>query len=191
MSSDTPTSPAEFLVISSSLHPTSRSRMLAQAAFQCLQEYSQAQAARVAWVDLAELPLPLCDGQTAYSHPNVGPLAAQIRGARGILIASPIYNFDVNAALKNVVELTSRAWQDKVVGLLCAAGGGGSYMSLMPFANSLMLDFRCLILPRFVYALGNAFTADAVQDPEVLCRIDQLAQRLVDVALAVPPPNNP
>jgi FMN reductase len=64
-------------------------------------------------------------------------------------------------------------------------------MSLMPFANSLMLDFRCLILPRFVYATGNAFNADGVQDAEVLCRIDQLAQRLVDVALAVPTPANP
>ena len=32
-----------------------------------------------------------------------------------------------------------------------------SYMSVMAYANSLMLDFRCVIIPRFVYATGSAF----------------------------------
>jgi FMN reductase len=38
---------------------------------------------------------------------------------------------------------------NKVVGFLCAAGGKSSYMSVMRLANSLMLDFRCLIIPHF------------------------------------------
>ena len=77
----------------------------------------------------------------------------------GIVVATPIYNYDASAAAKNLVELTGRAWQNKVVGFLCAAGGDGSYMSIMALANSLMLDFRCVIVPRFVYATGGAFAA--------------------------------
>jgi len=209
----------KYLVISSSLHPQSRSRVLAQAAYrhlQCLtaaadprqalpaapdkpgsaaranggaQNHSAtADISAVGWLDLAQIALPLCDGFSAYRDPAVGQVTGQIAQARGILVASPIYNFDVNATLKNLVELTSRAWQDKVVGLLCAAGGVGSYMSLMPFANSLMLDFRCLILPRFVYTTGQAFTADGIQDSEVERRVGELAERLLAVTEALPPP---
>ncbi len=189
MNSDS-TTQAKFLIISSSLHPTSRSRLMAQWAYRRMQERIDQQptgnsASQVEWVDLAEISLPLCDGHSAYRDPSVGFLSGLIAGARGVLIASPIYNYDVNANLKNLIELTGRAWQDKVVGLMCAAGGAGSYMSLMPFANSLMLDFRCLILPRFVYATGGAFTHDAVQDPEILQRIDALVDQFVAVTQAL------
>ena len=44
-------------------------------------------------------------------------------------------------ALANLVELTGRLWENKVVGFLCSAGGPGSYMSIMGLANSLMLDY--------------------------------------------------
>ena len=59
-----------------------------------------------------------------------------------------------------MIELTGSSWEDKIVGFLCAAGGTTSYMSVMAYANSLMLDFRCVIIPRFVYATGNAFDDD-------------------------------
>ncbi len=56
-----------------------------------------------------------------------------------------------------MIELAGSAWEDKIVGFLCAAGGMSSYMSVMAYANSLMLDFRCVIIPRFVYATGDIF----------------------------------
>ena len=46
-----------------------------------------------------------------------------IEAARVIIVATPIYNYDANAAAKNLVELTGSAWEDKTVGFLCAAGG--------------------------------------------------------------------
>ncbi|MEY2550767.1 MAG: hypothetical protein QOG12_911, partial [Verrucomicrobiota bacterium] len=83
------------------------------------------------------------------------------------------------AAAKNLVELTGSAWEEKVVGFLCAAGGMSSYMSVMAFANSLMLDFRSVIIPRFVYATGRAFEGDDLKDPQVGERIEELAGELV------------
>ena len=72
-------------------------------------------------------------------------------------MAAPVYNYDVSASAKNMIELTGSAWEDKIVGFLCAAGGMSSYMSVMAYANSLMLDFRCVVIPRFVFATGDAF----------------------------------
>jgi FMN reductase len=75
-----------------------------------------------------------------------------------------------------MIELTGDAWENKVVGFLCAAAGMSSYMSIMSLANSLMLDFRSVIVPRFVYATGKAFTEGRVTDAEILRRIADLAR---------------
>jgi len=158
--------PAEYLVISASLRPASVSRLLAQ---------FLAQELDGEFLDLRDFPLPMCDGAAAYGDPNVEVLRAKIEGARVILVAVPIYNYDANAAIKNVVELTGGAWEDKIVGFACAAGGQTSYMSIMGLANSLMLDFRCIILPRFVYATGDDFDDGKITSPEIKKRLTQLA----------------
>jgi FMN reductase len=46
----------------------------------------------------------------------------------------------------------------------------------MSLANSLMLDFRCLIIPRFVYATRNDFSDDKVMTDEIKGRVAKLAQ---------------
>src|SRR5438874_3371656 len=111
--------------------------------------------------------------------PGSKKLSSAIEHADGILIAAPVYNYDVAAAAKNMIELTGSAWQDKVVGFLCAAGGHASYMSVMAYANSLMLDFRCIIIPRFVFATGDAFDSDNISDKKIIERTKMVADDLV------------
>ena len=132
-----------------------------------------------AWLDISELELPLCDADACYTKPGSRNVSKAIGAADGILLATPVYNYDVAATAKNLVELTGSAWEEKVVGFLCAAGGMNSYMSVMAFANSLMLDFRSVIIPRFVYATGRAFEGDELKDKEVGQRIEELADELV------------
>lgn len=170
-----------FLVISSSLHPDSRSRILAQACCERLQALDR----EYEIFDLSDRPLPPCDGASAYSDPSVRELARLVEQSEAVLLASPVYNYDVNAAAKNAVELTGRAWTGKVVGLMLAAGGQGSYMSAMGLANSLMLDFRCLIIPRFIYATGESFEGDHLADENIQQRVDRLVQETTQIADAV------
>jgi NAD(P)H-dependent FMN reductase len=160
----------EYLIVSASLKPASRSRIMAEYLATCFREHSIVPEL----IDLRDSALPLCDGESAYGHPHVGLLSQKIAAARVLFVATPIYNFDASAALKNLIELTGRAWQDKIVGFVCAAGGSMSYMSIMGMANSLMLDFRCLIIPRFVYAIGRDFTDHELVSTEVKERIREL-----------------
>jgi FMN reductase len=166
---------ARYLVVSTSGNPDSNSRRMARLAFRHLEK------AKVdcAWLDISELGLPLCDADACYAQPGSRQVSKAVKAADGILIGTPVYNYDVSAAAKNLVELSGSAWEDKVVGFLCAAGGMSSYMSVMAFANSLMLDFRCVIIPRFVYATGRAFEGDELKDKEVGERIEELAGELV------------
>ena len=173
-----------ILVISSSLHPNSRSRILAHACITRLT--SSGEESKL--FDLAQSPLPACDGATAYGDPNVQALGKLIEQADAILIASPVYNYDVNSAAKNAVELTGRAWTGKIVGMMLAAGGQGSYMSAMGLANSLMLDFRCIIVPRFIYATGDAFEGDGLADDDIQQRVDTLVDDTLHLATALRQP---
>jgi len=78
-----------------------------------------------------------------------------------------------------MIELTGSAWENKIVGFLCAAGGHASYMSVMAYANSLMLDFRCVIVPRFAFAISDAFEGEHIADKKITQRIEQVADELV------------
>ena len=49
-----------------------------------------------------------------------------------------------------------------------------------------MLDFRCVIVPRFVYATGSAFAADgSIADPAIADRIAQCTRATAQLGAAV------
>ena len=171
----------KYLVVSTSGNPDSNSRRMGRIAFHRLEKAK----ANCAFLDISELNLPLCDADTCYAQPSAREVSKAIKAADGILLATPVYNYDVSAAAKNMVELTGSAWEEKIVGFLCAAGGMSSYMSVMAFASSLMLDFRSVIIPRFVYATGRAFEGDELKDKEVEQRINELADELIRFTTAL------
>ncbi|MEP6956214.1 MAG: NAD(P)H-dependent oxidoreductase [Chthoniobacterales bacterium] len=166
---------AKYLVVSTSGNPGSNSRRMGRLAL----TYLEKAGVDCQWLDLRELELPLCDADLCYGSPGAAKLTAALTAADGILVAAPVYNYDVSASAKNMIELSGKAWTDKVVGFLCAAGGMSSYMSVMAYANSLMLDFRTVIIPRFVYATGDAFQGDDAADEKIVQRIEQVAAELI------------
>ena len=58
-------------------------------------------------------------------------------------------------------------------------------MSVMGIANSLMLDYRCVIVPRFVYATRQAFDDGNLTDTVIRERLQGLARALCTLAPAV------
>ncbi len=170
-----------ILIISCSHHPDSRSRVIAHAAKEALLAIGE----KVDFFDLREVDLPFCDGHSTYEHPSVMEAQERVKKAKGILLAVPIYNYAVNAIAKSFIEHTGKIWQGKPVGLLAAAGGKGSYMALLPFAGSLMLDFHCYVLPQFVYATSDQMNEMAISDPNLQKRIETLAADISWLAEAV------
>ena len=171
-----------YLILSTSLNPNSRSRVLARE----VGERLSAKSREFQLYDLQEVNLPFCDGGACYAEPEVQRLGTLVKDAKGIIIATPIYNYDASATAKNIVELTGKALMETVVGFVCAAGGGVSYMAPMGLANSLMLDFRSFILPKFVFATGKAFDEEnRLIDEEVEARLDELTHSLVAVTEAL------
>ena len=82
------------------------------------------------------------------------------------------------------MELTGKAWTGKVVGFILAAGGKGSYMSPLSYMNSLMLDFKCIIIPRFVYTDGSSFDKDIMEN-ELKDRIEELVDLSISLSKSI------
>ena len=166
-----------YLIISSSLNPDSKSRKLAYYAKALFEKKDQI----INFLDLQDIDMPYCDGSKCYDNKVSKSINENIKNADCILIASPIYNYDLNAAIKNVLELSGSSWRNKKVGFLCAAGGYSSYMSPMSFINSLMLDYRCLVIPRYVYATGKDFDDNFIIGDEIKDRIEDLVEESIKI----------
>jgi len=139
----------------------------------------------VEFFDIQENPLPMCDGDKCYDLPEVIDFRKKIDKASGIIMAIPIYNFNVSSGAKNIVELGGKKLYDKNFGFLCAAGGKNSYMSVMGLANSLMIDYRCYIIPKFVHALKKDFDEIKVTDSDIKERIEELGKEMIRITKAL------
>jgi NAD(P)H-dependent FMN reductase len=175
----------KVLVVSSSLSEESRSKTLCEHAHNFLTS-KKIDAKHESLQDYRVLPYGM-DGSEGLDK-----LGDAFGEADAILLGFPVYNYNMNASLKAVIEHFGGSMRDKVIGLMMSAGGQASYMSGLVVANSLMLDFRSWVVPRFVYATGEAFGEDAVTDPEIASRIEDLAWTVYEKAWQhrqTPPPS--
>jgi len=95
----------KILIVSCSLHADSKSRRLAS---QLESLWRTDGDVAIATLDLRELALPPCDGGAAYGDPATQRLQEAFTAADAVVFAVPIYNYDINAAAKNAIELAGR-----------------------------------------------------------------------------------
>jgi len=159
-----------LLIFATSLDPNSKSYILCQST----KEICDKNGIKNELIDLREFQLPNAGRAGSFNNPAISELKDKISSATHIFFGCAIYNYDVSSSAKNLVELVGNSLTEKTVGFLCCAGGDGSYMSVMAFANSLMLDFRCWIIPRFVYATDKSFIAHGTIESDTAKRIAEL-----------------
>jgi NAD(P)H-dependent FMN reductase len=135
---------------------------------------------------LSDLSLPHCDGYHCYRDETTIALTAELVAADAIILVSPVYNYDLNAAAKNLIELTGFGWKGKAVGLVCTAAADRSYLSPISFMNSLAIDYRCLVSPRFVYVTRSDFAEDNLlpEGSHIIERLDRLCREIPILAEA-------
>ncbi len=159
----------DILIIATSLDPDSRSQVLARVTLGICNTHN----INADVLDLRDYDLPMAGAANSFDLSIVNELSARVSKYRRIIFTVAIYNYDVSAAAKNFIELVGDTWlEGAVVGFICTAGGKNSYMSVMGFANSLMLDFRAWIAPRFVYVIKN----EDLHGTEIKTRIEGLVK---------------
>jgi NAD(P)H-dependent FMN reductase len=154
--------PLRLPVISCSLDPVSTSRRLAERSASLLRANGHGSEV----VDLATAPLPAFDNDQVFDSDAYGALHDVIRESDGVVLAFPIYNWAPSSTVKSLIEATGAtgegrraAWFDKVVTFVCAAGLPHSYMATGALAQSLMLDFKCVVNPYTAYVAERDWEA--------------------------------
>ena len=85
------------LVISCSLNPKSRSRLMAKHAHGLYCKESE-------FLDLRDIEMPICDGDTCYDSPVVAKLKETIEAIVDELKAKNLLNDDINVFLKGICD---------------------------------------------------------------------------------------
>ncbi|GHF49157.1 FMN reductase [Deinococcus metalli] len=181
----------KFTVIATSFDPDSRSAWLCALAARQL----AAQGHDVTHLDLRDTPLPTFDNVQGpggcYDHPNAARYHRAIADADGVLLGVPVYNWGLGSGAKALVELTGSsddlrglhgAWFDKPVTFLVSGGLDHGYLSHGAFAFGLMVDFRCVVNPHFVYATSAHWDAPEVPGTWLAERLERTVDRATDLA---------
>ena len=170
----------QITILATSLRQNSNSQKLAR----IFKEMAQHQSIETRLIDLRELNLPLAGTSGCWEEQTIEPLKEAIESSSHIVFSVPIYCYDVNAAAKNIIELVGRSVTQKIVGFICAAGGSNSYMSVMGMANHLMLDFRSIIVPRFVYTDYSSWEETGELKSDIHERLESLLRDLRQIHIS-------
>ena len=168
--------PPAILGFAGSTRKESYNKKLVQIALQG----AEAAGARVTFLDLRDLPMPLYDGdlEEASGIPeNARQFKALLKSHQGLLIASPEYNSSMSAVLKNAIDWASRpedgeaplaCFNDKVCALMSTSPGAlGGLRGLVP-VRMLLGNIGVLVLPdqMAIPKAMEAFTPEgALNDP--------------------------
>lgn len=157
-------------IIATSLNPHSKSQILARQ----MEAHLVSDGFQAELFDLRDLDIGMAGPKENWGNQDIARIAESVKQASHVVFAVPIYCYDVNSAAKNIIELMGRSFTNKVISFLCAAGGGNSYMSVMSFANHLMLDFRSVIVPRFLYTQDSDWTEEGTLHESIQERFELL-----------------
>jgi len=135
-------------------------------------------------LDLRKMTLPFCNGGEEYpDYPDVEKLWETVKGADGLILATPEYHGGVSGVLKNALDLMSfEHLGGKVTGVISVLGGQSNSNAL----NELRLIMRWVhawVIPEQV-AIGQSWKAfdssGKIIDEKLSERFDKFAQSLVE-----------
>ena len=153
---------------------------------------ARAAGAKVTYLDLRDLPMPLYDGDLEIQQglsDNVKKFRALLIEHDGLLISAPEYNSGISGVLKNAIDWASRPLPGEAP-LACFVGKIAVIMSASPGVlgglrglvqvRSILSNIRVLVLPDQIAIpkADEAFNADGtLKDAKQQAAIEALGRR--------------
>jgi NAD(P)H-dependent FMN reductase len=187
---------AKILVFAGSSRKDSLNKKLAQAAAQMVQRLG----VETTFVDLADYPMPLYDGdvEEAQGLPqSMLKLYPLFKAADGLLIACPEYNSSITPLLKNTIDWLSRpqegeprlgAFAGKVVGVMGTSPGALGAMRVLRHVREIMGNIGCLVIPQQVGVPNGSqvFGPDGnIIDEATNIRLEEMVKAMVKTTRSI------
>ena len=167
---------APLILIQGSLNPESKTALVLREAAEALARRGREHD----WLDLRDLTMEFCDGRALKEyHPDLQEAYRRIEKASGLIFGMPVYCFSVSGPLKNFIDITAVAMENKVAGIICNAGGKASYMALGDLARILAFESRVLTVQPAVYTCYEDFEDNRLANDTIRQRVDSLVEALL------------
>jgi chromate reductase, NAD(P)H dehydrogenase (quinone) len=155
-------------------------------------ERARALGAEVDLLDLAELAMPVYDGdlEDASGLPKGAvEFRRRIAAAEAVIISSPEYNSSIPGPLKNAIDWASRPpnqpWQGKIALLISATAGPLGGARMLPDLRKVLSSIGTLVIPSHVLVSRSreAFDeADKLKSEHSAQSLDSAVGELVTIA---------
>ncbi len=131
-------------------------------------------------IDLRKIELQFCDGRDLEKYNKDLQKAYEIMGkSSGYVVGMPVYCYSVSGVLKNFLDITCGAMENKVCGIVCNAGGAMSYLASGDLMKILSYEVHVLSVQPTVYAHGNDLKDGKIVNQKVLDKANTMVERLM------------
>ncbi len=130
-------------------------------------------------LDLRALEMEFCDGRPlAEYNADMQRVYGLMNEADGFIFGMPVYCWSVSGALKNLIDITAGAMNNKVAGILCNAGGNRSFLASSDLVKILLYESGVLTVHPTVYSTAEDFDDGRLVNPKVVGRIEGMVDAL-------------
>ncbi len=146
------------------------------------QELLEKKGAKVELVDLHKVKMEFCDGRELkdYSQ-DLQQAYKTMSEADAYVVGMPVYCYSVSGPLKNFLDITCKAMAGKPVGVVCSAGGMGSYLASADLLKILGYEVEAIGVHPVVYAWSQDFADGKITNPKVTEKIEAMATKLLSL----------
>jgi FMN reductase len=139
--------------------------------------------AEIQLIDLREYKLVFCDGGDSDDVPkDVARLCDEVKGAHGVILATPEYHGGYSGVLKNALDLMGfDEFEGKMIGLVGVSGGSTGAFGALAALRSVGRALHAWVVPEQA-AVANV---DDVFDEQGNCRDKAVEKRLKAVGRQV------
>ena len=131
-------------------------------------------------IDLRDLDLQFCDGRKlAEYNQDLQEAYRKMDEAAGYIFGMPVYCFSVSGVLKNFIDITAEAMENKTAAIICNAGGNRSYMALGDLSKILAFESRVVTVQPAVYTSYEDFDEGKLASPEINERMNVMLDALL------------
>ena len=167
---------SKIVIVQGSLNPESKTATLVEETEKVLQSRN----IEFETLDLRSLKLQFCDGRSLADYNEDMQKAYRIlESADAIIFAMPVYCWSMSGVVKNLIDITAGALENKVAGILCNAGGNRSFMSSADLINVLYYESGMMTVHPVVYTSYEDFEDGQLIAEKPLAKIPTMVDALM------------
>ena len=165
----------QVVLLQGSLNKESRTAILIQHA----EEELNNGGLKTEVIDLRNIQMDFCDGRPLKEyHPEMQQAYQTLEAADAFIIGMPVYCYSVSGPLKNFIDITSGAMENKIAGILSSAGGRQSYMATADLSNILAYESHVTTVQPIIYAHYEDYTDQTLASDRIKSKIKTLVSHL-------------